>query len=199
MSNLQLYTELFDKIEAYYLKDGVLSVKEKEIAERWELSFALLCEHRNKKVVVSKLIKVAEANGKKLSVAQAYRDLTASERIFTPLKKYSNEFLRLVLIESAIRDVKEAERRSRKATTTKEWVSLMDIKNKAEYRIVQVSGLTESSALIPDFSKLNMEDFTINIPDDLKQMFMKVATSGRIDATEIMKATAEDANFEEVD
>lgn len=198
MSNLVPYSELFDKIESYYLNNANLSAKELEIAERWELGFALLLEHRSKKVAVSKLVKIKTCSGKKLSIAQAYKDISSAERLFAPIKQYSSEFLRLVLLESAFKDVKSAEKWASKSKSLKDWATAMEIKNKAEYRIIQVSGINDIDANLPDFSKLQPSQYNIDLPQELINLFLKTATKGTIDITELMKSTSQDVKFEEI-
>lgn len=197
MNEIANLDDTFDKIHAYYTNNTALSPKDLEIAERWELGFALMLEHRNKKVVISHLIRLQTKKGLKLSIAQAYRDLANAERIFAPIKKYSSEFLRLVLLESAFKDVKQAERWANKATSHKDWASAMDIKNKAEYRIIQVGGLNDVDANLPDFSKIQPAEFNINIPKEVEQLLLKVASAGSVDVTELIKDSAQDVEFEE--
>jgi hypothetical protein len=198
MTNLPVYQELYDKINSYYLTGYKLSEKDKEIAERWELSFALLSEHRSRKVAVNKLIAVSEKKGKQMSVAQAYRDMANAERIFAPLKQYSKEFLRLVIIESAIRDIKECDRKSKKEISIRDWGILKGIKDKAENRIIEVSGLKDVDVDTPDFEKLIPSDYNIVLPDGLTDMFKRVIQKGVVDVTSVMQQQqAEDVDFEE--
>lgn len=194
---LDIKPDDFDKIEAYYLNNAKLSPKQFEIVARYELAFSLLLQHRNKKVAVSKLIKITLAQGSKLAVAQAYRDIATSERIFIPIRKYSKELLRLTLLESAMRDAKEAEKRAKEASNIKDWRACMEIKNKAEFRIIQVSGITDFNADLPDFSKIQPVDIKINVPDEIFEIMKKITKSGVIDVTEMITANAEDAKIDE--
>lgn len=189
----------FDKINDYYSNGAKLSKKEHEIAERWELAFALLLEHRNRKAAIGKLIRVISQKGKKLSIPQAYRDMNDAERLFAPIKQYKKDFLRLVLLESAFRDVKEADKRAKEAKTVTEWMKCKEIKNKAEYRIIQVSGLNESHIDIPDFSKLQQGQFNLTIKDEDLSLFKSVISHGRIDVTELMTNIQKVEDAEEID
>ena len=162
------------------------------------MSFALLSEHRSRKVAVNKLIAVCERKGNKISQAQAYRDISSAERIFAPLKQYSKEFLRLVIIESAIRDIKECDRKSKKEISIKDWGILKGIKDKAESRIIEVSGLKDVDVETPDFGKLNPSEYNIVLPDGYSELFKKVIQKGVVDVTTIIQnQSAEDVDFEE--
>lgn len=206
MSNITKYSA-FEQIELYYTNDSVLSEKEKAIAERWELAFSLLQKHKSKKVAVAKLIAVEEAKGKKLSVPQAYRDLKNAEELFVPLRKYSKDLLRHVLIESAVNDMKEIDNRMKgkiegskitEAVSDKLWLSLMEMKHKVEFRLIELSGIGDEHPDMPDFSKLEVNTYNINIPDETLQMFQKIMQNGVVDATELINQHAQDISHEDL-
>jgi hypothetical protein len=195
------HEDLFDRISGYYLSNVSLSPKDKEIAERWELAFALLLEHRNRKSAVAKLRAVwKQKTGKPLGQTQAYDDMKKAEKVFAPISMYSKDFLKLTIIESALRDIKQAERRARQAITQKDWNLAMMVKDKAEKRVMRVAGIDSDSADIPDFSKLQPGDLNIEMPAELMNMMSKILKSGVVDATEfVVPGEIEDINFEEAD
>jgi len=196
MNDLTIIDDTFDKIEKYYKSSGKLSIKEQEICERWELAFALYSSQRNKKVAVSKYMAVLKQKGAELSIAQAYRDFTAAEKLFTPLHKYNKEFLRLIIINSALNDVRMAERFASKTTDSKAWSEIMKVKNNAEKRIIEASGLTLNDPNLPDFTKLQANQFNINIDPTILTMLKKVMNHGAVDITELfntMQNETEDA------
>jgi hypothetical protein len=185
MNDLIQYDDTFDKIEKYYRSSGSLSIKEKEICERWELAFAVFTVQRNKKLAVSKYLAVLKMKGIELSPAQAYRDFLAAEKLFTPLQKYSKEFLKLVIIESSLKDVRKSEEMASKTKDPKQWAEIMKIKDKAEKRIIEASGLNINDPNLPDFSKLVANQFNINVDAGVLTMLQKFMQKGSIDATEI--------------
>lgn len=177
--------DTFGKIERYYHSTGTLTPKEKEICERWELVFALFLEHRNRKVTISKYIALQKTKGNEVSLAQAYRDLKAAEKLFTPMTNYSKEFLRLILIESALKDIKECDRRARKSKTTREWTMIMQIKEKNAKIIIEAKGLNMNDGHLPDFSKLHMKSFEINVAPHVLNVFERLK-GGAIDVTKMV-------------
>lgn len=186
----------FDKIEKYYTGTGSLTAKEEEICSRWELAFALLLEHKNKKIAISKYAAIVKINhGSKLSPAQCYRDFQAAEKLFLPLKKYSKEFLRLVIIESAMRDIKAAEKKAKDTTNAKEWFLIMDIKNRAEIRIAKAAGLDVNDPNMPDFAKLQFNQISINVDSKLQTMFSKMLSKGVLDVTDIYEQATINENI----
>lgn len=188
MSDIELFKDdTYDRIEKYYLHQGELSGKDIEICERLELAFALLCQHKNRKSSISKYISVLAQKGSSLSESQAYRDFSISERIFTPLRKYNKEFVRLVIIESAMKDIKEAERKASKTNDVKLWAEIMKIKDKAEKRMIAASGILNEDPNLPDFSKIQPSAFTINVDAKIQNIFNKMITKGTVDITEIFK------------
>jgi hypothetical protein len=199
MANIQKYDDPFDRIEAFYAGSTKLSDADKRIAEKWELAFALLQKHRNKKIAVAKLMAIEQQNGRNLSQAQAYRDMQAAEKVFLPLVKYSKELLRHVMIESAQRDLKRLEKRmGEQDGTNSTWIKLMDLKHKTEMRIIELSGISDDINDLPDFSKLEVHTYNIGIPEGTLAMMTKLANSGTVDVTKLMKNIAEDTEFKDV-
>jgi hypothetical protein len=196
MSDLTLLDDTFDKIERYYRENGKLSTKETEICERWEFAFALYSSQRNKKIAVRKYISIQKSKGEELSIAQAYRDFANAERIFTPLYKYNKEFLKLVIIESSLNDIKKCNALAVKQTDVKLWAEIMKVKDKAEKRIIEASGLTLNDPNLPDFTKLQANQFNINLDPTMIEMLKKVMNHGVVDVTQLfytMKNDTEDA------
>lgn len=191
MNALEPIDDTFDKIEKYYRSSGKLSAKESEICERWELAFAFLCHHRNKKIAVNKYIAALTAKGQVVSPATAYRDFESAQNLFVPLKKYSKEFLRLILIESAMRDIKNCEERARKTNDVKLWAEIMKVKDKAEMRIIKSAGLDIDDPNMPDFSKLAIADININIDPQMKSMFDTLLKRGNVDVTQLFKTVTD--------
>jgi len=188
MSDIEIFKDdTYDRIEKYYLNQGQLSAKDYEICERLELAFALFCQHKNRKSSIAKYISVLSAKGYPLSESQAYRDFAVSERIFTPLRKYNKEFVRLVIIESAMKDIKEAERKASGTKDVKLWAEIMKIKDKAEKRMIAASGILNEDPNLPDFSKIQPSAFTINVDAKIQNIFNKMITKGTVDITEIFK------------
>lgn len=187
MSDLITTDDTFDRIEKYYRQDGKLSPKETEICARWELAFAIYSAQKNKKVAVIKYVAVLKGKGIELSPAQAYRDFTAAEKLFTPLQKYTKDFIKMVIIESALKDVRKAESMAAKTTNPKDWASIMEIKNKAEKRIIDASGLSLNDPDLPDFGKLQANVFKINMDKQTMSMLQRMMQRGSVDITEVYK------------
>lgn len=185
-----------DRIEAYYLNNRVLSSKELELCERYEVIFSIYCNTRSKKETVSKFIKLQSSKEKPISVPQAYRDLKAAEEIFTPLRKYEKEFLRLTIIESCIADIKGIDLRLRKPKSTSEYVALVALKDRLRQRISDVSGLENEDPNLPDFSKLEPHIFKISLPPQTMKFIKTLSKSSVVDLTQL---GFEDAEFEEFD
>lgn len=192
MSNQLTKSDLFDRIEAYYLKGGKLNDQETEICKRWESAYATLCEVRSKKVAVKKHVAIFKG----LSISQAYIDLNNAERVFNPLRKYTKEFLRMVLIESSLKDVKKAEKLAREEKDVYKWAKLMSIKDAAEKRIIKAAGLDQYDPNLPDFSKLQPHQFNIDVPDELKQMIKTMMGNGVVDITKMYRSISQDVTPE---
>ena len=75
----------------------------------------------------------------------------------------------------------------------------MEIKNKAEYRIIQVSGVNDVDATLPDFTKIQPSQFNIDIPEELINLFLNTAKKGAVDVTDLMKSASEKVDFEVID
>ena len=207
MSNIKKYSQ-FEQIELYYTNDSKLTDKEKEVSERWELAFSLVQKHKSKKVAVAKLIAIEKSKGEGLSVPQAYRDMKNAEELFVPLRKYSKDLLRHVLIESAVQDLKDIELRMKgehdknqgvQLVTDSHWLKLMDMKHKIEYRLIELSGIADEHPDMPDFSKLEVHQYNISIPEETLNMLQKVMQSGVVDATELLRQHSQEVDYEELE
>jgi len=192
MNNLVPKDTTFDRLEKYYLENGELSEKDLEICNRLELVFSIFCQTRSKKAAISKFIALQEAKGKGISVAQAYRDLSEAEKLFAPIRKFNKEFLRMTIIESAINDIKECSKRARTASD-KMWVAIMGVKDSAEKRIIEASGLKLDDPNLPDFSKLIPQTFNVGLSPEHIKMLEKITAAGVIDLNDVT-----DIDFEEI-
>lgn len=198
MSNVKKYNQ-FEQIQLYYLNDSKLSEAERNVAERWELAFSLLQKHRSKKVAVKMLIDIVEASGGKLSVPQAYRDMKAAEELFIPLLEYDKKLLRHVLIESAIQDQEDVMKKlEEKDLPHSVYIKLMEIKDKVEKRLIELSGIADEHPDMPDFSKLEVHTYEVNIPEGTAEMLQELMKSGVVDASEILANHAIDVEHEDV-
>ena len=199
MNEIAKAKDTFERIEQYYHNDATLTAKEKEIAERYELTFALLQRHRNKKIVVSKMISLEKSKGRSISVAQVYRDIKTTENLFVPIVKYSKELMRHVLIESSQNDLKRIEERlSQKDLSDKAFVQLMSVKDRVIKTLVDITGIGDDDADLPDFSKLEVHQYNIGIPEPAMAMFNKMMEKGVVDITQFTKHEAVDADFQEI-
>lgn len=202
MSNVKKYNQ-FEQIELYYTNDAALSETDQKIAERWELAFALIQKHKSKKVAISRLIAIEERKGNKLSQAQAYRDMANAEKLFVPIRKYSKDLLRHVLIESAMKDLEMLKKRMKPKNNDGEnisntqWLKFVEMKHKIEYRLIELSGIGDENPDMPDFTKLEVHKYEISIDDEMKNMFMKMLQSGIIDTTELLRE-AQDIDHEDL-
>lgn len=179
--------DLFDKIENYYLNGSKLSDVEMKICTRLESSYALMMKHRSKSIAVKKHAKTSG-----ISLTQAYSDFKAAERVFNPLRKYTKEFLRLVIIESAMRDIRDCEKRAKDASIS-DWDKIMKIKDRAEQRIIKASGLDQDDPNLPDFSKLKPHQYNIQVPREVEKMFHSLLSKGVVDITNVYENISEDA------
>ena len=177
--------DLFDRIQRYYLNEGKLSAEEKKISERLELAYALLSHHKVKKVAISKYLAVQKAKGEEISSVTAYRDFSMAEEVFVPLQKYTKEFLRLVIIESAQNDIRRLESKLVKCTDNKMYISLMAQKDRCRETIIKAGGLMLNDANIPDFSKVQMPDIQVNVSTSVIRLLTKMTKNGIIDTSEL--------------
>ena len=194
----------------YYTDDANLSDSQRSIAERWELAFSLLQKHKSRKIAVIKLMAAEKIKGNTLSNAQAYRDVKKAEQLFVPLRKYSKDLLRHVLIESAMQDLEEIKERmsdkpddlgNKNRLSDAQWIKLMETKHKVEFRLIELSGLDEDNSDMPDFSKLEVHNYEIKLPEGTAKMLKNIVNQGVVDATDLARTLnaedVEDLNDEE--
>lgn len=187
-----------DRIQRYYLAEQTLLPKELEMCARYEKVFAIYCNVKDKKQTVAKYLAVLAANGVQLSEVSAYRDLSVAEKLFAPMRQYNKEFLRLVLIESAVKDMKRIESRlhDSKTKSTEDIVQLLTIKDRIEKRICDISGLNKEDPNLPDFSQLKPHEFRIDLPPQIRGLMTRLLQQGVMDLTNV---SIDDIDFEELE
>ena len=57
----------------------------------------------------------------------------------------------------------------------------------AERRIIEASGLNVNDPNLPDFSKLQMNQFNINVSPDIYDFLKSVVSKGAVNVTELIK------------
>lgn len=160
----QIPDELIDRLNKYYSNTGKLQPAELAICERLESAFALLINSHKRSIAI---IKHQEVHN--ISRAQAYIDMSNAEKLFAPLQAYSKDFLRLITIESARRDIERCEARLEKfeqkpkKKSVYEWRVLMQEKDRAEQRLIKAAGLDRSDPEHADPSKYQQHLININV------------------------------------
>lgn len=184
-----------DRIEKFYLAEASLSPKELEQCARYEQVFAIYCHVKNKKQTISKYMAILKSKGIEISISTAYRDLDAAENLFAPIRQYNKDFLRMVLIESAVKDLKRLEKELAKTKDSDKMMQLLMVKDRVEKRISDVSGLQKEDPNLPDFSQLQPHQFHIDLPVQMRSMMNKLLQQGVMDLTNM---DLEDVDFEDL-
>lgn len=188
-----------DRLQRYYLESIELNPKEHEMCERYETIFALYLHHKNRKETISKYMAVLKAKGLEISIKSAYRDLMNAEKLFAPIRDYNKEFLKIMLIESALADLKMIEKKmkdQKKQPTLAEFTALINSKDRVERRIIDLSGLNKEESNLPDFANLTPHQYKIEVPKQLLDLFVNFSRSGVSDLTGL---NVEDIDFEELE
>jgi len=199
MNELETQSTTLERIQNYVEGRGSLSISEKRIYNRWLVAFALIRQRESKSAVVRYLRKIKQGDGEPLSESQAWRDIRNAERLFGNFRQYEKEVLRLLVIDEAIRDSKQAQKAADKLFESEDWrawEAVMKIKHKAEERIINAGGLNKEDPMVPDFARIQPPDLEITLPDDQIEMIKKMLTVGYVDLSEILPTV--DVAFVEV-
>jgi hypothetical protein len=187
-------TNTLDRIEAFYRHGEVLTSYEQKRCKRLELAFSLFLHHRSRKVAVSKYLSLCQSDVEfeEISISQAYRDMSQSEKLFAPIHQYKKEFIRLTIVESAVKDIKAIEKKlGEKDISLKNWSDLMSLKNQVEKRLIDSTGLNLNDPDLPDFSAIKPPEYKVVIPEEVTKMIMNLSKSGVIDVSEMLKDAEE--------
>lgn len=185
-----------DRLQRYYLESIELNPKEQQMCDRYETIFALYLHHKNRKETISKYIALMEKKGISVATQSAYRDLQNAEKLFAPIRQYNKEFLKIMLIESAMADLKRIDQQLKKPKNPSEFAALLNTKDRVERRIIDLSGLNRDDSQLPDFANLLPHQFNIEVPQQLVDLFLNFSKSGVSDLTGI---NIEDVDFEELE
>lgn len=187
--------QLIDKIQDYYLNESKLTDHQRSMMERIELVFSLALNSRDKKTIISKYSRILESKGIKLSIPQAYRDLKMAEEVFSPILEHKKEFLKMIMIESAQKDIAKIQARLNKQTSTREFLDLQYLKDRVETRLMKLAGLDKPDNEIFDFSKLTPHQFLVKVDPRTVSMLKSMASNGFVDLT----GSYEDVDWNEVE
>lgn len=187
--------QLIDKIQDYYLNESKLTDHQRSMVERIELVFSLSLNARDKKTIISKYAKILSQKGIVLSIPQAYRDLKMAEEVFSPILEHKKDFLRMVMIESANKDISRIQNRLKKAKSNREFIDLQYLKDRIETRLMKLAGLDKPDNEVFDFSKLTPHQFLVKVDPRTVNMLKSMASNGFVDLT----GSFEDADWEEMD
>ena len=193
MQNKIRKSDEIDRIEAYYRNGIELLPKELEKCKRYELAFSLLLEHRHRKSAVTKYVALCKINPDyfSISIGQAYKDMTIAERLFAPLMQYKKEFIRLTVVESAVKDIKAIESRLKKTKDDKTWHNLMDLKNRVEKRLIDSTGLNLNDPDLPDFTNIKPPEYNVVLPDEVLNMLKQFKGKGSINVSDLFDSAEE--------
>ena len=106
MSNLpqiNLNDTTFDKIWAYYKHPGKIALtdKQEEIKERWLSLFSLRLNFHSRLQAITAYIEQWKQKDVEISLSQAYKDYSASERLFGNVHKADRQASLVILAEYA--------------------------------------------------------------------------------------------------
>jgi len=219
---LERIDSIQEQLENFYAGRGNLTAETEARMERVELAFGLLVKHRNKASAAAQMVRISAKSGDKpITLRTAYRDLDLAEKVILPLQKVSKESHRLMVINSALRDIRKAEKhikhgerdwymteehgemvkKTKKPFSPKEIQGYMKIKDLAERRIIEAAGLKDNSE-IPDFSKLEPHTYEMQMPDDMREMLSALSQLGSFDVSKFQQfilANSEDIDYESAD
>lgn len=182
-----------EKVELHYQGKANLLPRDKELLHKVETAFAFLMDHRSKTMAAAQLVEVYKQKGISMTMRTAYMHLSMAEKIFTPIESIGKETHRLMTIRSASRDIDmvqkwiddtlQASKAKKKVLLDiKTFKTLMDIKNKAELRIIKAAGL-EDYTDVPDFSALEPSTYAINLPEPILKALQSIMSNGGGDVT----------------
>ena len=189
MSDVVKFQDTVDRIREYYGGGDVqLSDKDEEIKARMEHAHALLQKHKQKSVVVRML--TDGENG--ISRAQAYRDIALAETLIYKVSQYTKELLRFQTIETAYEDIERVDaqianlyKEDGTLTNVSMFQKLMGLKHMISKRIIAAGGLEVTDPDLPDFSKLQPNQYIIGIPAEQAELVQALLQRGVVDLNQM--------------
>ena len=185
-------------IRNHVVDNEPLDPKHKEVYQRLLVAFTTLRKYQVKSIAVEK--QKSEFN---LSQAQSYRDIMHAEQIWGNIIKYSKDFLRSMIIESALEDMLRYKEIAEKAIITRETESgeeilpsandwriyaiNMKLREEARSAAIKAGGIDKDDIEVPDYTNIQPPDIHINVPANLLDKFQGLLKQGVIDITQLQK------------
>lgn len=164
----------YDRIYVWYVKGDnyvALTDTEKEIRDRWQQLWLLLCHGRPPEKAVRFMARISG-----ISRSQAYNDLRNATKLFGEVVKTSKDSKRALYEGYANKLYNMALRKDPPD---------LDQANKALANMAKFSGLDETDPDLPDFSKLEPSQFTINLPPEILNFLRSLAHKGAINLSQV--------------
>ena len=163
-----------DRVFAWYVQGDTyvqLTPVEIEQKTRWEEAWAMLCNYHSPENVVKILV---EQKGIKRSTA--YNDVNNCMRLFGDIGKSNKDAKRYILYEYSMKCFQLSASRQPPD---------VDQMNKAILNMIKLGGLDKHDPDLPDFSKLEPSQFTINIPPEILNFLRSLAHKGAINLSQV--------------
>lgn len=184
------YENTFLDIQNHLLNNTPISKEQEIILNRWNKAFNLLFKYKNKAKVAKALQKLEDENGHKIGRRQAYLDIKNAEILLGEFNKYEKHFLRFAVVEEANKDISSANKMAKRALKNgdhKLWELCMKIKDKAQSRIIEAYALSKDDPDVPDFDKLQPNNYMIGLDDRVLSMLSDMLNkSGSVDISSII-------------
>ena len=164
----------YDRIYLWYIKGDTymsLTDTEKEIRDRWQQLWLLLCNGRTPEKAVRFMARISG-----ISRSQAYNDLRNATKLFGEVVKTGKDSKRALYEGYANKIYQMALHKSPPD---------LDQANKALANMIKLSGLDENDPDLPDFSKLEPSQFTINLPPEILNVLRVLAHKGAINLSQV--------------
>lgn len=208
MSNIERSEKdtTFDRLQKFYHSGTALSEKDVEFCNNLESAYAILSQEKIRSVAVRKFMAIHN-----VPLSTAYRYFKQAEELFAPMEKYHREFVRNMIIETALREIKQCDRLLKQTLTVdestdkkilksddvKKWKAIQDVKHKAQVRLAKAAGIHDVEIEQFDWTKLEPHTYTIGVAPEIQEAFSKL-TDGTIDITKIFNEMSVDIDFDEL-
>lgn len=190
-SNLVILSEFYQGIRTD------LSPAQQLMKMKVEMAGQMLLKYRKKSLAVRHLTGFQFSDGF-VDRRMAYKYMAVSETLIGQIEKYDKEVLRIQVINQANDDIKQAKKMAKWAWEHKKisaWEKARKVIDKAELRIIKVSGLDKEDPDLPDYEKLEQHVFEIVLDEVSKSKLDQFAKGNSVNLNDL---DTEDVDHEEI-
>lgn len=204
-----------EAIREHYLNGSELPLSDtdKEYERRLWLAYSILGQSDAMTTAGYTLQEGLKKEGIEVTFPTCLNYLRDAQLVFGPVLEYKLDFLKNLVVQQLINDIKDAEKMAIWALgefndngeeirpqNNGVWRTAKERKEKATLALIKATGIDKAEDEQIDFSQLEGNVYVVSVDDDFQKAALKMLeSSGSVDLSEQFKTAIEEIEYEEIE